>query len=141
MKVIKGKAISPGYGRGLAYIHETGYTPGRVAIPIAANAGAESQRFRAALARAADELAQIRNHVAANLGDMNAELLDAHLAFLNDPESAERIVTRVIDRLVTAEQAISATVNDVCDSLSRADDPYLRERAQDIRDVASFSAR
>ncbi len=138
MKVIKGKAISPGYGRGFAYIHETGYTPGRVAIPIPVNGEAESQRFRAALARAADELAQIRNQVAANLGDMNAQLLDAHLAFLNDPEFAERIVTRVMDRLVTAEQAISATVNDVCDSLSQADDPYLRERAQDIRDLGNW---
>lgn len=141
MKAITGKAISPGYGRGLAYLHETAYMPGSLAIATPVDGEVESQRFREALARAADELAQLRNHVAANLGDMNAELLDAHLVFLNDPEFVERIVTRILDSLVTAEQAITATVEDVCDSLSQADDPYLKERAQDIRDLGNWVLR
>lgn len=135
MSVIKGKPISPGYGRGVAYLHETEPMPGHSAPALPGDGKREAHRFRDALARAADELAQLKNHVATDRGDINAELLDAHIAFLNDPEFAGRIEKRIVDDLVPAEQAITAAVNDVCDSLSQADDPYLRERAQDIRDL------
>lgn len=136
--MIKGRPVSPGYGRGRAHVHDTEHAPGCITLASASECEHELLRFNYALASAADELKQLRSHVAADLGNQNAELFDAHLAFLSDTGFINRIKNRVLGELVTAEQAIALTIKELADSLAKADDPYLREREQDIRDLGNW---
>ena len=98
---------------------------------------AEATRLDDALAKSTEELQAIRDKAAQSLGEAEAQVFDAHLMVLSDPEMVGQIKQNIQDNKVNAEAA-SKEVTDMYIGMFEAmdDNAYMQERAADIRDVA-----
>lgn len=135
MQTIRGKPISPGYAAGQAFVYgaEVGEVPRYAIAPD--DVEVEHGRFHDALMHAREELERLQDRVRAELGDSEAEIFSAHLAFLSDRRFVARVKDRMLSELTNAEHAVEIIVADVADSLRSVEHEYLREREQDVRDM------
>ncbi|MGE5526013.1 MAG: phosphoenolpyruvate--protein phosphotransferase [Rhodospirillaceae bacterium] len=141
MRLLKGKAVSPGYGDGVAFVVEQAHATVPHYTVDERSVAREQQRFQQALSRAVEEVERLSRRVAQDIGRDHAEIFSAHVALLKSHEFAHRINTRIARDRVNAEQAVEATVGELAALLSQGDDPYLREREQDIRDLGRWVLR
>jgi phosphotransferase system enzyme I (PtsI) len=100
------------------------------------NTDAEEARLDAALAASTTDLQAIREKAAQSLGEEEAQVFDAHLMVLSDPEMIGQIKQNIKDNKVNAEAALKE-VTDMFISIFEGmdDNAYMQERAADIRDV------
>ena len=100
-----------------------------------AEAGESPQRERARLDAARHEARQHIEALKANLSDASkAQILDAHLELLEDPDLADATIT-TISKGKSAGFAWREAFERQAGALEKLDNPLLRERAGDIRDV------
>ncbi|WP_375179192.1 phosphoenolpyruvate-utilizing N-terminal domain-containing protein, partial [Enterococcus rotai] len=98
---------------------------------------AEESRLDAALAKSTTELQAIREKAAQSLGEEEAQVFDAHLMVLADPEMIGQIKQNIQDNKVNAESALKEVTDMYIGMFEAMDDnAYMQERAADIRDVA-----
>lgn len=69
------------------------------------------------------------------MGQKDAEIIQAHLMILEDPYFYDEIKAVIGDELLTAGHAVSKKVEEQIAIFEMIDDPYIRERAADIKDV------
>lgn len=96
----------------------------------------ETDRLQSAIDKSHDELQQIRDSAAKSLGEEEAQVFDAHMMILADPEFTGAVKTKITDEKVNAEAAlddVSTTFIKMFEAMT--DNPYMQERAADIRDV------
>ena len=97
---------------------------------------AEEARLDAALAASQDELSVIREKAVESLGEEAAAVFDAHLMVLADPEMTGQIRETIRAKQVNAEAALTEVTNMfIAIFEGMEDNPYMQERAADIRDV------
>ncbi|MGD8617043.1 MAG: phosphoenolpyruvate--protein phosphotransferase, partial [Gammaproteobacteria bacterium] len=96
---------------------------------------AELERFHAALESGYRELQQLQARVQSELGSASAEIFSAHLLFLRDQQFIGRVEACIRDDRLSLESAIQVTIDELARLLNEADNPYLRERAADVRDL------
>ena len=98
---------------------------------------AEEARLDVALQASQDELSVIRENAVASLGEEAAAVFDAHLMVLADPEMIGQIKETIRAKKTNAETGLKE-VTDMFVTLfeNMEDNPYMQERAADIRDVA-----
>lgn len=135
VEMLKGIAASDGVAVAKAYLlvqPDLSFT--KVTIE---DVSAEAARLDDALSKSSDELQLIRNKAAENLGEEEAQVFDAHLMVLSDPEMVGQIKQSISDNKVNAEHALKE-VTDMYIGMfeSTEDNAYMQERAADIRDVA-----
>jgi phosphoenolpyruvate-protein phosphotransferase len=95
----------------------------------------ELQRWQAARQHVLDALTALTEHARTTIGPAEAEIFEAQREMAADPE-LEAAVTDSIRHGSSAEQATLATSAAYASQLSDLEDPYLRLRADDIREVA-----
>lgn len=135
MKILAGKGISPGLADGHAVIHSTTLLNKRVAARPVQDVEAELIRFQRAVQHARDDLELLQQRVHGELGASEAEIFSAHYSMLSDPGLMDDIRERIRDDRINAAEAIQQSVGAYAEKLLEADDPYLRQREQDIRDI------
>ncbi|HFI0592239.1 TPA: phosphoenolpyruvate--protein phosphotransferase [Streptococcus suis] len=98
---------------------------------------AEEARLDAALTASQNELSVIRENAVASLGEEAAAVFDAHLMVLSDPEMVGQIKETIRAKKTNAETGLKE-VTDMFIAIFEGmeDNPYMQERAADIRDVA-----
>ena len=98
---------------------------------------AEEARLDAALQASKDELSVIREKAVETLGEEAAAVFDAHLIVLSDPEMIGQIKETIRAKQINAEAGLKE-VTDMFITIFEGmeDNPYMQERAADIRDVA-----
>ncbi len=98
---------------------------------------AELTRVDAAVTQATAEITDIRDTAAESLGEEEAQVFDAHLMFLSDPEFVGQVKTKIEDEKINAEAALKE-ISDMFVMMfsSMEDNPYMQERAADVRDVS-----
>ena len=96
----------------------------------------EIKRLDDALESSTKDLEMIREKAASSLGAEEAQVFDAHLMVLADPEMIDTIKSNIESNKVNAEAALKE-VTDMFITMfeSMEDNPYMQERAADIRDV------
>lgn len=141
MRLERGKPAAPGFGDGRALIYHAAAPPTARVHIAPTDVGRERDRFTASLARAALRLELLEHSARSELGQAEGEIFAAHLALLKDPQFRDRILRRIGTNLESAEQAISAVVDELAATLASVDDEYLRERGQDIRDLGGWVLR
>lgn len=101
-----------------------------------ADTAAEEARLTEALATSTAQVEAIRDVALQNLGPKEAQVFEAHLMVLSDPELVDQVKTTIKGKSVNAEAALKE-VADMFIGLfeAMADNPYMQERAADIRDV------
>ncbi|KAF1303867.1 MULTISPECIES: phosphoenolpyruvate--protein phosphotransferase [Enterococcus] len=135
VEMLKGIAASDGVAVAKAYLLvQPDLSFNKVSVE---DTDAEEKRLDDALAKSTDELTQIREKAAQSLGEEEAQVFDAHLMVLSDPEMVGQIKQNVKDNKVNAESALK-DVTDMYIGMFEAmdDNAYMQERAADIRDVA-----
>ena len=95
----------------------------------------ELARLSAAIDKAATQLSAIADKVREQAGDKEAAVFEAHELILKDPELLAATQEIIKSESVCAEWAISEAAQTTIHALESLDDPYLRERAVDVRDV------
>jgi phosphotransferase system enzyme I (PtsI) len=95
----------------------------------------EIERFRAAIAKAKQELEQIRDRAHHELGADKAAIFEAHLLVLSDPELLNPIEENIKTEKINAESALKDTADMFITLFEQMDNEYMKERAADIRDV------
>ena len=130
-----GIPASPGIGAGPIVRYETEELKVRdIRIPPAGVAR-EIERFHAALDAARKDLSRIRDGIAAELGKHEAEIYDAHLLILDDPELKRAVEHGIRDEGRNAAFVFRAHMSGVAARLEQVNDEYLRERRADVLDV------
>lgn len=95
----------------------------------------EAARLTEAFAHAKADLAAIRERVPAELKD-HALIIDSHLMIMSDPKLQGSALNHLTTLRINAEWALEKAVADLEEAFNALDDPYFRERAQDVRLVA-----
>lgn len=97
---------------------------------------AEQARVDDALKAASADVEIIKSRAEKNLGADEAQVFEAHLMVLSDPEMSGAFKQKIADDKVNAEQAVKE-VTDMYIGMFEAmtDNAYMQERAADIRDV------
>lgn len=95
----------------------------------------EKARFDAAVAAVRAELEATRAHIPPNAPPEVEAFLDVHLMILND-SSLSRVPKQLIEaQQCNAEWALSQQMENLLDQFESIEDPYLRERKQDVIQV------
>ena len=131
---LKGIAASDGVAVAKAYLLvQPDLSFSKVSV---SDTDAEEKRLDEALAKSTQDLQFIRDKAAKTLGEAEAQVFDAHLMVLSDPELIGQIKQNITDNKVNAESALKE-VTDMYISMFEAmdDNAYMQERAADIRDV------
>lgn len=135
VEMLKGIAASDGVAVAKAYLLvQPDLSFSKVSVEDTA---AEEARLDDALAKSTAELQQIRDKAAQTLGEAEAQVFDAHLMVLSDPEMIGQIKQNVTDNKVNAEVALKEVTDMYIGMFEAMDDnAYMQERAADIKDVA-----
>lgn len=133
-KVLKGIAASDGVAIAKAYMlvdPDLSFEKTTVS-----DTDAEVARLHGAFDASKAELKVIKDKAVENLGEEEAEVFEAHITILSDPEMLGQIEGKIKDDKVNAEEALKE-VTDTFISMFEAmtDNAYMQERAGDIRDV------
>lgn len=97
----------------------------------------EISRLEEALEVSTKEIELIKETALKNLGEEEAQVFEAHLMVLSDPELVGQVKDAITSQKVNAEHALKE-VSDMFISIfaGMEDNPYMQERAADIRDVS-----
>ncbi|HOK33124.1 MAG TPA: phosphoenolpyruvate--protein phosphotransferase [Fervidobacterium sp.] len=131
---LKGSPASEGIGLGRAIVIRE--SDSEISNTQVTDINTELNRFLAAVERAKEEIKEIKETAQRNLGEKNAMIFDAHLLILEDPELLN-MVKENISKGMNAESALDESAKFFETILSSLEDEYMRERANDIRDVTS----
>jgi phosphoenolpyruvate-protein phosphotransferase (PTS system enzyme I) len=95
----------------------------------------EEERLAEAVRLSKVQLLESRAKVAAEVGEVEAMIFDAHLAILEDQAFLRKVRNQVAKELRPVEVVVATTVEGYYRAISQIQDVHLRERAADIRDV------
>jgi phosphotransferase system enzyme I (PtsI) len=134
--LIKGVGVSSGIAHGTAYLLACA---DRTAAPRRQideqQIEGELARFEVALGKAEKELLALRESVGAKIGASEGDIFAAQALLVRDPSFRAQVVAIVRDRRVNIESAIVDVIDKFTHAFDQIPDPYLRERAADIRDI------
>ncbi|WP_135080018.1 phosphoenolpyruvate--protein phosphotransferase [Terasakiella sp. SH-1] len=129
---LEGSTLNAGIGMGEAVLHEP-----RVIISkfVAEDPDAELERLRQALSEmhgALDDMLQSSE----SMDDEHRDILETYRMFAEDAGWLGRI-REAIKSGLTAEAAVQKVHDDTEARMSQVQDPYLRERVNDLKDLAN----
>jgi phosphoenolpyruvate-protein phosphotransferase (PTS system enzyme I) len=96
----------------------------------------EAQKLLDAFEQVRLELAQLRQGLPKDAPQEMAAFLDVHGMILADPALAEKPLKLIRAQRLNAAWALTTELNDLLEQFSEIEDAYLKERANDIRQVA-----
>jgi phosphotransferase system enzyme I (PtsI) len=97
---------------------------------------AEAKKLLDAFVQVRLELAQLRHGLPKDAPQEMAAFLDVHGMILADPALAEKPLKLIRTQRLNAAWALTTELNDLLEQFAEIEDPYLKERANDIRQVA-----
>lgn len=132
---LKGLGVSPGIAAGYATIYKP--TPISYVKECKASPDNEIQQLRKAIEISTEELKNLYLKTKSKLGPKEASLFEAQMMMVQDEEFIAKIENEIITNRINGEWAV-ANVRDYYISVFESmDNEYLKERALDIRDIAS----
>jgi phosphotransferase system enzyme I (PtsI) len=96
----------------------------------------EAQKLLDAFEQVRQELAQLRQGLPKDAPQEMAAFLDVHGMILADPALTEKPIKLIRTQRLNAAWALTTELNDLLEQFADIEDTYLKERANDIRQVA-----
>ena len=128
-----GTSVSPGIAIGvLRFAHNVQTVEMRRISPREVEG--EQEQLRAAVTNVRAALQEAMANVPEDLSEYR-EVIAAQIELARDPKLVGSALSRIEKELVCAAWALDSTVEQLCSIFRNMDDPYLRDRAQDIRAV------
>ena len=97
--------------------------------------GNEIARFEAALVQTRVQILEMQQKIAEAIGAKDAAIFDAHLLVVEDRTLIDEVLRRLEAERCNVEWVFQEVASNYAETLSKIDDPYLRERAVDMQDV------
>src|SRR6185295_270129 len=101
----------------------------------------EIGRFEAGLIQTRMQILQMQQRIAESIGAKDAAIFDAHLLVVEDRTLIDEVLRKLETDLCNVEWVFQEVAAGYSETLSKIDDPYLRERALDIQDVTKRVVR
>lgn len=131
---IQGKGVSTGVAIGpLYYYQRAKSTIRRYEVE---NTEAEWERFKAAQAKAIEQLGELAEKAREEAGDEAAMLFETHQMMAEDLDYEEAIQGLINDDKLNAEAAVTDTAAQFAEMFASMDDAYMQARAADVKDVS-----
>jgi phosphotransferase system enzyme I (PtsI) len=131
--MIKGISASWGYSIGFVLLKEEQSVV--VQDRCSLNLAQEVERLAKAVEVSKWQVEKLREKVAVEIGESQAEVFDSHLTLLVDPEFIGAAEKDILNHCKSAERAINDIMTTYLNMMSEIEDQYLKERAIDIKDV------
>jgi phosphotransferase system enzyme I (PtsI) len=103
----------------------------------AAQVESEIQRFFDGRNKTSAQLEEIKIMAGKTFGEEKEAIFEGHIMLLEDEELEEEILACIKDNLLSADNAAHTIIEQNAQMLAELDDPYLKERATDFRDIGS----
>jgi phosphotransferase system enzyme I (PtsP) len=132
--LLRGAGTSPGFVLGPANLMGEQHFPIEAAAVAPADPTGESARLDKALEETRIQTILLEQQVAGRLAESDAGIFHTHLMVLEDRGFLEKL-SREVSRGHGAATAVKVAVAEYLEAFGRMEDPYLRERAADIRDI------
>lgn len=130
---MKGLGVSPGIGIGKAFVIE------KKSMEILKNnvedAEKEIQKLRNAIELGKSQLNDLYTKTLNEVGEKEAQIFRSHEMMLEDETFISEVETRINNEKVNADYALKEVSLHYIKMFDNIEDEYLRERAEDIRDV------
>ena len=94
----------------------------------------EVAAFQRAVARSREQILHIRDGVADSSSEHH-QILSVHLALLEDSMLVEQTVKTIRENQYAADWAFNKVLQNLLETFHRIEDPYLRERGHDLRQI------
>ena len=133
--VIRGLAASPGVAHGPAFLFhqkELDVEPYKVER---GQRDKEIVRFDQAILQTRRQISKIRAEIAANLGEEEAQIFDAHLLVVDDKALLDETIHEFRETGLNIEYCFQVIASRFMEAFENINDEYIRERVADIRDV------
>ena len=131
----KGTGASPGIALGRALVIE--HSELVIEKKTIENIDEEIQKLDSAVKVSKEELTKVKEKALAELGEHEAEIFEAHLLVLEDPELIGSAISKIRDEKVNADYALNEIKEMFVAMFESMDNEYMRERAADIKDVTN----
>ena len=136
-KVFRGIAVSAGICRGkILVLHRARHVIAKRELPDLEIA-VEVSRFEKALVQTRQQISEVQRKVVESMGAKEGDIFDAHLLMLEDRMLVDEVIRMIRDQKVNAESAFHEVSERYAAALAGVNDEYLRERADDMRDLTA----
>ncbi|MEG0007515.1 MAG: phosphoenolpyruvate-protein phosphotransferase PtsI [Aeromonas sp.] len=135
--MISGILASPGIAFGKALLlkeDEIVINQGKISVD---QIDAEINRFLEARTKSAAQLEAIKEMAGRTFGEEKEAIFEGHIMLLEDEELEGDIRSFIKDNKASADKAIYEVIEQYAKMMAELDDPYLRERATDFRDIGT----
>lgn len=97
----------------------------------------EEERLKNACETAKKQLEKLYIDAKNKVGHTNAEIFNIHKMMIDDTDFLESIINIIKNEKANAEYAVAVTGDNFSKMFSAMDDEYMRERANDVRDISA----
>lgn len=95
----------------------------------------EIEKLHKALQKSIEELEFIKKTAEKNLGSETAEVFNAHIQMLKDPEMIKNIKEKITDDSFDVSTAVKTVFTNYITMFNNMSDDYMKERAADLKDL------
>ncbi len=131
----RGAGVSPGLARAVIHVVRDDLDDVVRYHIEPSQIGNEIARFEAALVQTRVQILEMQQKIAEAIGAKDAAIFDAHLLVVEDRTLIDEVLRRLEAERCNVEWVFQEVANNYAETLSKIDDPYLRERAVDMQDV------
>lgn len=139
--LINGIGVSSGIAIGEAHVYSREQKMVREYKVPKAQQQKEIERFKAALAKAGEQLHEIKNKIAADTPPDILAFIDTHLLMLEDPTFDEGTIANIKKYSRNAEWSLQLQSKRLVKIFNEMEDPYLRTRKDDVLHVVRLIQR
>ncbi len=105
------------------------------------NCSNEIKLFEKALEKAKAQVKELYNLALNKMGKEEAQIFEAHLMLLDDPELFKKVKEEITSEKLSAAAALEKVATIIIHAFENMDNEYMRERAADIRDITGRLAK
>ena len=134
MITIKGKGVSAGVAAGPLYFYQR--ASGSIRRCQVEDREAEWERFKAAQAKAIEQLGVLAEKAREEAGDDAAMLFETHQMMCEDMDYEEAIQNAITEEGLNAEAAVFDSGEFQAEAFAAMEDEYFSARAADVRDIS-----
>lgn len=129
-----GTAGSPGFALGKIYVLNRSWPQFIEGLEDIGTIREEQDKLAIALEKARIQTIYLEKRIAQTLSKEDAAIFHTHLMILEDRGFIQKI-SGLIENGVAAARAVHEVTESYVEAFSRMDDPYLRERSADMKDI------
>ncbi len=133
MKLKKGKIASQGIALGQVHIMESPKI--EIKEQTCDDTEKSLKKLNESVEKSTKDLETIRENAERSMGQEEAEIFDAHIQMVNDPELLNQTKAMIEGEKLCPDAAFDKVANQFIEIFSNMDDDYFKERAADIKDI------